>query len=317
MNFAEVGLTYISVLLIGIFVSDRIAIAQWGLTRTIANLLRGLCFQMTLPLAAELGHDHAIGARDSLQRLYARGSIVLMLFVSAATSGALAFWPDFFAIWTHGAIPYDATLAIMLLLGTCIARAGHSGAELRKLQQSRHAAAVDQIAAARDISGSVDRADSAPGSAWVRRSRWCRATSSRSPACFSSSSCGETLRHPMRHTPVAVAMMVAIVRSGRRSARHQGFAARRRNRAFPHRMHALAGRGRCIASPLASKSLRDRLWRRFHVSARRYFVASTATPLPSFLANGIQLQMASSISATQAACGTESTMPAFCATMAG
>jgi O-antigen/teichoic acid export membrane protein len=120
MNFAEVGLSYISVLLIGVFVSDRIAIAQWGLTRTIVGLLRGLCIQMTLPLAAELGHDHAIGARDSLQRLYARGSVVLTLFASATTSGALVFWPDFFEIWTHGAIPFDRTLAIILLLGMCI-----------------------------------------------------------------------------------------------------------------------------------------------------------------------------------------------------
>jgi len=120
MNFAEVGLTYISVLLIGAFVSDRIAIAQWGLTRTIVGLLRGLCIQLTLPLAAELGHDHAIGARESLQKLYARGSVLLVLFASATTSGALVFWPDFFAIWTHGAIPYDATLAITLLLGMCL-----------------------------------------------------------------------------------------------------------------------------------------------------------------------------------------------------
>ena len=120
MNFAEVGLAYLSVLLIGIFVSDRVAIAQWGLTRTIANLLRGVCFQMTLPLAAELGHDHAISARDSLQRLYVRGSTMLVLFASTTTSGLLAFWPDFFAIWTHGAIPYDATLTITLLLGTCV-----------------------------------------------------------------------------------------------------------------------------------------------------------------------------------------------------
>ena len=119
MNFAEAGLTYISVLLIGSFVSDRIAIAQWGLTRTVVNLVRGLCVQMTLPVAAELGHDHAVGARDSLQRLYARGSIGLTLFASATTSGALVFWPDFFAIWTHGAIPYNATLAITLLLGMC------------------------------------------------------------------------------------------------------------------------------------------------------------------------------------------------------
>jgi len=120
MNFAEVGLTYLSVLMIGFFVSDRIAIAQWGLTRTIAGLLRGLGVQMTLPVAAELGHDHAVGARDSLQRLYARGSIILVFFISLTTSGALVFWPDFFAIWTHGAIPYDSTLAITLLLGMCI-----------------------------------------------------------------------------------------------------------------------------------------------------------------------------------------------------
>jgi O-antigen/teichoic acid export membrane protein len=120
MNFAEVGLTYLSVLLIGAFVSDRIAIAQWGLTRTIAGLLRGLGVQMTLPLAAELGHDHAVGARDNLQRLYARGSVVLTMFVSLTTSGALVFWPDFFEIWTHGAVPYDAVLATTLLLGMCI-----------------------------------------------------------------------------------------------------------------------------------------------------------------------------------------------------
>lgn len=119
MNFAETGLTYISVLLIGVFVSDRIAIAQWGLTRAIVGLLRGLCYQMTLSLAAELGHDYAINARESLQRLYARGSIVVTLFASVTTSGALAFWPDFFEIWTHGTIPYDGTLATILLLGMC------------------------------------------------------------------------------------------------------------------------------------------------------------------------------------------------------
>ncbi len=120
MNFAEVGLSYLSVLMVGAFISDRIAIAQWGLTRTIAGMLRGLGLQMTLPLAAELGHDRAIGARDSLERLYAKGSVILATFVSVASSGTLVFWPDFFKIWTRGAIPYDADLAITLLLGMCV-----------------------------------------------------------------------------------------------------------------------------------------------------------------------------------------------------
>jgi O-antigen/teichoic acid export membrane protein len=119
-NIAEFGLSYLSVMLIGIFISDRIAIAQWSLTRTIVNLLRQVGFQATLPLAAELGHDRAIGAQDSLQRLYVRGSVMLVLLVATATSGALVFWPDFFALWTDGAIPYDATLSIALLIGTCV-----------------------------------------------------------------------------------------------------------------------------------------------------------------------------------------------------
>jgi hypothetical protein len=67
-NFVELGLGYLSVLLIGFFVTDRIAIAQWSLTRTIVNLLRQVSYQTTLPLAAELGRDLAVGARDSLQR---------------------------------------------------------------------------------------------------------------------------------------------------------------------------------------------------------------------------------------------------------
>jgi hypothetical protein len=30
----------------------------------------------------------------------------------------LPFWPDFFALWTHGAVPYNPSLAITLLIGT-------------------------------------------------------------------------------------------------------------------------------------------------------------------------------------------------------
>ena len=106
------------VLLVSALVSDRVAVAQWGLTRVVAGLLRTLCVQTTLPLAAELGHDHAVGATDRLRNLYARGSVFVTLLASAVVSGLLPFWPDFFALWTHGAIPYDPALAITLLIGT-------------------------------------------------------------------------------------------------------------------------------------------------------------------------------------------------------
>jgi hypothetical protein len=115
----ELALLNLPVLLVSAFVSDRVAVAQWGLTRVIAGLVRSLCVQTTLPLAAELGHDYAVGLRDQLRSLYARGSVFVTLQASVVVSGLLPFWPDFFALWTHGAVPYDPLLAITLLIGTC------------------------------------------------------------------------------------------------------------------------------------------------------------------------------------------------------
>ncbi len=114
----ELVLVNLPVLLVSALVVDRVAVAQWGLTRVVAGLLRALCTQATLPLAAELGHDHAVGARDRLQHLYARGSVFVTLLASVVISGLLPFWPDFFALWTHGSIPYDPVLTMTLLIGT-------------------------------------------------------------------------------------------------------------------------------------------------------------------------------------------------------
>jgi O-antigen/teichoic acid export membrane protein len=114
----ELALINLPVLLVSAFVTDRVAVAQWGLTRVIAGLLRSLCIQTTLPLAAELGHDFAVGLKDELRSLYARGSMFVTMLASVVVSGLLPFWPDFFALWTHSAIPYDPLLAITLMIGT-------------------------------------------------------------------------------------------------------------------------------------------------------------------------------------------------------
>jgi O-antigen/teichoic acid export membrane protein len=113
----EIALQNLPVLFVSAIVADRIAVAQWGLTRVVAGLVRGLCVQATLPIAAELGHDRAIGARQALQRLYARGSVLVTLLASLVVSAMLAFWPDFFALWTHGVVPYDPLLMLTLLIG--------------------------------------------------------------------------------------------------------------------------------------------------------------------------------------------------------
>ncbi|MET0676126.1 MAG: hypothetical protein ABW175_10040 [Bradyrhizobium sp.] len=117
----DLALLNLPVLLVSAFVYDRTAVAQWGLTRVVAGLLRVLCVQTTLPLAAELGHDHAVGDRERLRSLYARGSVLIALLASLVVSGLLAFWPDFFALWTHGVIPYEPVLTFVLLIGTAAA----------------------------------------------------------------------------------------------------------------------------------------------------------------------------------------------------
>jgi len=117
-SVTELALINLPVLLVSAFVSDRVAVAQWGLTRVVAGLLRSVCIQTTLPLAAELGHDYAVGLKEQLRNLYARGSVFVTLLASLVVSGLLPFWPDFFALWTRGAIPYDPLLTFTLLVGT-------------------------------------------------------------------------------------------------------------------------------------------------------------------------------------------------------
>jgi O-antigen/teichoic acid export membrane protein len=116
----EMALLNAPVLLVSALVSDRVAVAQWGLTRVIAGVLRMLCYQATLPLAAELGHDYAVGKKQALRDLYAQGSVFVTLLASIVVSGLLPFWPDFFELWTDGSIPYDPLLTVTLLIGTSV-----------------------------------------------------------------------------------------------------------------------------------------------------------------------------------------------------
>ncbi|MGM4872146.1 hypothetical protein AB7645_13065 [Bradyrhizobium sp. 956_D2_N1_5] len=119
-NMAELALVNAPMLLVSAMVPDRVAVAQWGLVRVISSFLRGLCVLMTLPIGAELGHDYATGDKERLRRLYAQGSLLVTAMASLIVAGLLPFWSDFFALWTHGSIPNDATLAVALLLGSAV-----------------------------------------------------------------------------------------------------------------------------------------------------------------------------------------------------
>lgn len=161
----DLALVNLPVLLVSVFVSDRIAVAQWALTRVAAGLVRALCLQATLPLAAELGHDYALNLKDRLRGLYARGSFLIALLASVVVSGLLPFWPDFFSLWTHGAVGHDPWLTAIFSDRHHRSGALDPGGKLRQLQQSRGAPGADQGASAHGISDCIGVADPAAGAA--------------------------------------------------------------------------------------------------------------------------------------------------------
>ncbi len=119
-NLTEIALANAPMLLVSAMVTDRVAVAQWGLIRVISSFLRGVCIQMTLPIGAELGHDFAIGDIVRLRSLYAYGSLFITATASLIVGGLLPFWSDFFALWTHGSIPNDAALTVTVLIGSAV-----------------------------------------------------------------------------------------------------------------------------------------------------------------------------------------------------
>jgi O-antigen/teichoic acid export membrane protein len=258
-NATELALLNLPMLLVSALVPDRVAVAQWGLTRVIAGLLRALCTQATLPLAAELGHDHAVGLKRELRHLYARGSVFVTLLASLVVSGLLPFWPDFFALWTRGAIPYDPVLTITLLVGASVvapsilalgyANYSNRGELLVRTKGLQLAVFLVLSIALTPPMGPLGAALAIVASDLLVQFGLLAVVIIR-----------QTLRHPLRHIAFLAATMAAVIALG------WGLGAAIRL--------TLPGTGlirfiaECaiwlaavasIASPLASKSLRDRL----------------------------------------------------------
>lgn len=258
-NLSELALVNAPVLMVSAFVVDRVAVAQWGLTRVIASFLRGLCAQVTLPIAAELGHDYAVGDRERLRQLYARGSTLVAVIASIIVAGLLPFWPDFFTLWTHGSIPYDAPLAHILLLGSAavapsllaLAFANHSnrgGLLVRTKGLQLVVFLLLSIVLVR-LLGPLGAAIAVVASDLFVQF-----------GLLGFVIMGATLRHPIRHTLFLVAVMAAIVLSG--WAIGIGVASLVAGAGFAHFVaecgvwSMLVG---LVASPLLSKRFRDAL----------------------------------------------------------
>ncbi len=255
----EIALQSLPVLLVSAIVTDRVAVAQWGLTRVVAGLVRMLCVQASLPIAAELGHDRAVGATDALRRLYARGSVLVTLLASAVVSGLLAFWQDFFALWTRGAIPYDPLLTWTLLVGAELVAPAMLALSYGYYSDRGAASGADQGTAARLLRGVVAVAHAVAGTArnGARAGRH-RSRGAVRPACEHRHR--ETLERPVRHVLFLAALMVVVTAGGwalgaaiRSALPFDGFA---RFIAECAIWLVIAG---LAASPLASARLRARL----------------------------------------------------------
>ncbi len=212
-NTAELALLNAPVLLVSALVTDRVAVAQWGLTRVIAGLVRGVCLQATLPMAAELGHDYAIGDKERLSRLYARGSVFVTAIASLVVAGLLPFWSDFFALWTHGSIPYDGPLAVTLLLGSVPA-----APSLLALVFASHSNRGDLLVRTKGLQLVLFLVLSFTLIRWFGLLGAAVALVASDLlvqfGLLSRVIMGQTLQHPFRHTAVLGAIAVLIVMSG-------------------------------------------------------------------------------------------------------
>ena len=212
-NITELALVNLPVLLVSALVADRVAVAQWGLTRVIANLVRGLCLQLAVPLAAELGHDYAIGDRARLSRLYARGSVFVTVLASLIVAGLLPFWGDFFVLWTHGSIPYDAPLAIVLLLGSAAA-----APSLLALAFATHSNRGDLLIRSKGLQLVVFLVLSIVLTRWLGPLGAALAVVASDIlvqfGLLAFVVMGQALEHPVRHTAFLVLVSVLIVLSG-------------------------------------------------------------------------------------------------------
>ncbi|WP_431204233.1 lipopolysaccharide biosynthesis protein [Bradyrhizobium betae] len=212
-NLTELALVNFPVLLVSALVADRVAVAQWGLTRVIASLVRGFCLQAALPLAAELGQDYAIGDRERLRKLYATGSVFVTVLACVIVAGLLPFWHDFFALWTHGSIPYDAPLAITLLLGSAAV-----APSLLALSFANHSNRGGLLVRVKGLQFVVFAVLS------VGLIRWLGPLGAAIAVVASDvvvqfgilgfAITGTTLRHPVRHTVFLMAVATVIVSSG-------------------------------------------------------------------------------------------------------
>ena len=181
------------------------------------------------------------------------------MFASATTSGALAFWPDFFVIWTHGAIPYDGSLAVTLLLGICagapailaLSYANYSNRGTLLLWTKSLQLVIFLVLSVVLIPrlGPLGAAIALVSSDIVAQS-----------GVLFVIIVGETLKHPLRHTLSLIATMAAIVAAG--VAVGAAIRDLLPGSGVPHFLMECTlwlAAAALIASPLISKRLRDRL----------------------------------------------------------
>jgi O-antigen/teichoic acid export membrane protein len=125
----------------------------------------------------------------------------------------LVFWPDFFGIWTHGAIPYNATLAATLLLGMCagapailaLSYANYSNRGRLLLWSKSLQLVIFALLAIIliPLHGPLGAAIALTVSELIAQS-----------GVLFVTIVGETLTRPVRHTLLLIAMMLAVVSAG-------------------------------------------------------------------------------------------------------
>lgn len=105
----------IPVIALGQLAAGAGAVVAFTTMRTLTGMARQLAAQVSIAAGFEMVRQHAQHDQNGMIRLHAVTGRLIGAMTGLATGPILVLGPAFFALWSHGTIPFDAALAAAFL----------------------------------------------------------------------------------------------------------------------------------------------------------------------------------------------------------
>ena len=133
------------ILLLSLMGATAQATVIFSVTRTMANLVRQVIGQFWLTGGNEMAEHKVRGELDRLDRIFVQSCRLVMAAGGLCAGLLAAFAPMVVPLWTHGAVPGDPTLLLVILAGMVMGAPGQFASLLPTLSNKPHQAVLAQM----------------------------------------------------------------------------------------------------------------------------------------------------------------------------